>query len=301
MDMIGLKIIDINWRWRDGYIQSLKLFEKESGDRIQEVSLSGLIFNWKLSIERYCPGYFIEGKHNPCPDNSMIGTGYEQCLKCDRKQGFRSAFLFKEEPKPHIKKYLSQPHFIYLAYFEPGLIKVGTASKSRKKARLIEQDALVYSFIAKSDGFSIQDLERTISKECGLPERITNAHKLKYLTEVLRIPVAERLIEETYTKIFKLFGKSSEFEEWFFPKESFRIENLTSLPDLYFPDKKVHFLKHENVLFGKFLGLRGRFLLIENNGEIIAFDKKDLAGRKIEGIVEDYKYPIQKDEQIGLL
>ena len=309
------QIIDFTWKilGSDKCIPVLKLREVGESE-VKSIELPGYNFDFSLSQEKYCVGYLKNGEMVPCKladSETHLGRildkpTYTQCPTCERLQGFKSAFMFGKEANENVKEYLSQKHLIYIAYFEPGIIKVGTASDSRKDKRLIEQDALLYCFIAETHGSdfalagqAIQELEHAISRELKITVVVKSGHKFKYLHQKPQSHGVKKLLE-AYTSVYNKFS-TGKFSEWLIEKNKIEIVNLSNQPWVYYPDKKVNLMKNELNVFGQFLGMRGRYLLIENYDNIIAFDERWIIGRTIQDYLEDYKYPIEPDTQLSLM
>lgn len=304
------QILDIKYKYiplEDFYYVSLKILDLQTQES-QTITLSNVLkknslsfLNFGLSEKKYCTGYFKDNKRLPCllqKSKSLpaeISGTQTQCPVCEKAQGFKDAFLFGKEPNETAKKYLTQPHFVYLAVFYPNLLKVGTASNVRKFLRPIEQDALVYSYIAQSDGFNIQKLERKISKEFNITEFVQSSHKFKYLS--LKLPESSKnIILSTYKSIYSKLSCTDEFKEWFLKENE--IKDLRE--EVYYPKENITYLKNEKNLFGKFLGLRGKYLILENGNYEVALNKDFLTGRLIEGSFDNYEYQVQRDDTISL-
>lgn len=315
------KIIDILWRYNSKnqqYSQELKLYSEEDKEE-KTINLEGFKFNWKLSKERFCPGYYLDGKYNPCPfDKVLEKKTYQNCYHCEQQQGFKAAFLFNQKPNENMQKYLSKKHLIYLAWFAPDKIKVGTSAESRKFIRPIEQDALVYCFIAESDGFNIQKLEREISKSFDVTETVRSANKFKNLGYKSLGNEPKQFLKSYYQKIYDKFKINDNFRDWLFEEEQIEIIDLRNLENLFYPEKEVQLLFNtppasatpptlggdQLILSGDFEGLRGRFTLFENGGNIFAVDEREIIGRKIVDYLENYNYVVNSksdDSQLSLL
>lgn len=252
-------------------------------------------FKFQLSTERFCTGYF-DLRLYPCPYSNIVEGRHTQCHFCEKKQGFKSAFLFRGVANEIAERYLSQPHFIYLAYFYPDTIKVGTASENRLDVRPVEQDALLYSFIAKVEsGFEVQKLEREISKKFGLTEFVRSSQKLKNIEYEIDYQKAWKHLNSVIDRIFT--NLSEEFQSSLIDRSEIKIVDFSK--NLYYPKSKFTKIGNEDFLVGKFLGLRGRFLFLENHGNIFLFDTKYLIGKKA-GNTDNYKYKIDQDDQLGL-
>lgn len=298
-------ILNIYWTQKNNgefYSPKIKIYDSINKD-IKSFELSGYDFKFKLSEKRYCTGYYKDGEFKICKlaGEDGIGVeldpGFDQCRVCEKIMGFKSAFFYQGEANENAQKHLSQTHYIYLTYFEPGIIKVGTAAESRKLIRPIEQDGLIYAYIAQSDGFNIQKLERFISKNVGVTEFVKSGHKFKYLAENIQKEKAEDLIKSTFQKIEMLLGDNMDFQGWLF--DSIKIIDVSEKPPFFFPTEKINQIKTYENLAGNYLGLRGRYLLLNNYGKIVAFDTKQIVGRTFEYLDENFEYKIEGDAQLG--
>lgn len=301
------QILNIYWVEKNNgelYSSKIKIYDSLTKE-IKSFKLKDYIFKFKLSEKRYCTGYYKDGQLNICKLAGDDGIGVEldsethdQCRVCEKIQGFKNAFFFKGEANENAQKHLSQLHYIYLAYFEPGIIKVGTAAESRKYIRPIEQDGLIYSYIAQSDGFNIQKLERFISKNIGVTEYVKSGHKFKFLSQRPNSENAENLIKSTFQKIEMLLGTNEDFQGWLF--DSIKIIDVSEKPPFYFPTERVNLIKNYEILSGNYLGLRGRYLLLNNYGKIVAFDTRPIIGRTFEYLDETLEYKVEGEDQLGL-
>lgn len=313
------QVFDFIWKYHkenftnSEYIPYLQLKNTENLE-IADIQFSNLkYFNYKLSKRKYCIGFNNENGLNKCINTYSNNIGFNlwkpyqiQCFHCERAQGFKSAFFFGEDPNEYTRKHLEQQHYIYLAYFYPGIVKVGTASSTREGIRLIEQDALMFAFIAVSDGFNIQKLEKEISKKLNITQTVRSRKKLDNLSKKIDSDAAKILLKSNIDKVLKSF-ENTEFESWFFDREKIKIEDITEQKNIYYPEGKVQLLNPEYFndlefipIVGKYLGLRGRFLLIENDFKTYALDTRFLTGRTVE-YIDDFKYEksINSNEQIN--
>lgn len=138
---------------------------------------------------KFCLGYVTmngDGSRNtiPCPKNKAIRTG-TQCEGCRRldQTKFMHHFHKTGEAPAGLKKYLEQPHFLYIASFAHGATKVGTTSTQSKWSRLAQQGAVIARYIAKaSDGAAIRVLEDLVTEHVGLSQQVRQKSKIKGLT-----------------------------------------------------------------------------------------------------------------------
>jgi len=129
---------------------------KNNGNPHYEIIRNGVITAINLSVgiplpqgtERHCTGYYdfsygTTGAHTPCPHAAQVAKGH-QCRSCQFQEGFVALHNTKHlnAVPPQLRSYVSQEHYLYLAAFGGGVVKVGTAARSRHPARWYEQGAL---------------------------------------------------------------------------------------------------------------------------------------------------------------
>lgn len=293
---LNSQIIDLNWSYDTEYFPQISYFD---GNEVKSENIHDFFFNLKLSPYRKCVGYYEGGKYFPCINSAQIEEKYERCMFCEGKLGFKSAFLFGATPNENAKRYLSKNHFIYLAYFEPGIIKVGTASESRRLLRPIEQDALLYIYIAQNSGFKIQELEKAISSSLQITETVSSKVKFKYIGVKPDIQKAKDIIFDMIKQIKSDPSIMEKFGSWFLPEKDLKFVDITQDNDFIFPED-LHLITDTNI-YGKLLGIRGKFVILDYDNSMIALSRKDLIGRIVEDYLHNYKYEIQKKEQLSLI
>ncbi|WP_288023795.1 DUF2797 domain-containing protein [Arthrobacter sp.] len=131
---------------------------------------------------RYCLGFSVvlgpnDAEHHSCPTLQAAERGY-QCGSCFARDDFR--FMHDSHRRgigpPGLKAYLAQPHWLYIATFADGTVKVGTASQRSKWSRLAEQGAIVARYVAHArDGSVVRMLEDAVSAELGLTQCVRGA------------------------------------------------------------------------------------------------------------------------------
>ncbi|RBM00524.1 DUF2797 domain-containing protein [Glutamicibacter soli] len=143
----------------------------------------------QVSDLKFCLGYITMnpdgGRNNfPCPKNKAVRTGNQcdQCRRLDHSK-FMHHFHTTGEAPAGMRKYLEQPHFLYVASFAHGATKVGTTSTQSKWSRLAQQGAVVARYIAGAgDGAAIRVLEDLITEHVGLGQQVRQKSKVKGLT-----------------------------------------------------------------------------------------------------------------------
>lgn len=273
-----------------------QLITQSSGNKTIRKLEIGESISWLLSQNKHCAGYSGQDGYLACPTNNTVEANYEMCASCDTKQGFRSAFFFGGPPNDLMQEYLGSKHYIYLTFFQPNILKVGTAKYSRRLSRLIEQDALFSFFIAQTNGFEIQKLEKHISKYFGLTEVVYSRQKLKYLSTKIDINLARKQLNSLLTKL-----KQEEFLQPFFIENLPEEVDFTNNKSIYYP-KNFELVKISDVVVGKFLGIRGKFLILDYDGQTIAISTKQIVGRYYqETEATENVYKLKGGGQLGLI
>jgi hypothetical protein len=70
-----------------------------------------------------------------------------------------------------------RPYRVYLAWFGPGLVKVGITAYERGSARLLEQGAVCFSWLGHGPLMAARRTEELLRAALGVPDRIPYAHK----------------------------------------------------------------------------------------------------------------------------
>ncbi len=77
----------------------------------------------------------------------------------------------------HDRGTIRRPYRVYLAWFGPGLVKVGITAYERGAARLLEQGAVCFSWLGRGPLMSARRTEELLRAALGVPDRIPYAHK----------------------------------------------------------------------------------------------------------------------------
>jgi len=129
--------------------------------------------SWHLSGPRRCTGPWAGNARRPCPARAEIGaSGTDaQCPACalaDRgRQVARDAALGDQ----------GREYRLYLAWFGPGLVKIGLTATDRGRDRLLEQGAITFTMLAAGPYVPVRQAERLTAAAGLARERITAAAK----------------------------------------------------------------------------------------------------------------------------
>jgi hypothetical protein len=140
--------------------------------------------------DRRCTGYFdlaaTPPSHVTCSAWRAVSTG-TQCATCRHREGFTGAHTVHQGSAgipEHVRRYLAQPHYLYLDVFPDGSRKVGTVAEARLGSRLAEQGAAAACYVARGeDGTLIRRAEADVSSHFSLKQAITTRRKLAALQQ----------------------------------------------------------------------------------------------------------------------
>ena len=139
------------------------------GPEARRPAAPGASISWRLAGPRACTGIWTGSARRPCPARTPItadGTD-PQCPACARADRGRQ-IARDAVPVDDGREYL-----LYLAWFGPGLVKVGLTAGDRGRDRLLEQGAITFTFLAAGPYTPIRQAERLISATGLASERIT--------------------------------------------------------------------------------------------------------------------------------
>ncbi|MFG2324154.1 DUF2797 domain-containing protein [Streptomyces sp. NPDC048568] len=114
----------------------------------------------------------VGARGNACPVRAAVpgrstGARCEECARLDRAHSV-AADTIADDPRPYR---------VYLAWFGPGLVKVGITAQARGPARLLEQGAVCFSWLGRGPLMAARRTEELLRAALGVPDRIPYAHK----------------------------------------------------------------------------------------------------------------------------
>ncbi|GAA3809074.1 DUF2797 domain-containing protein [Streptomyces chiangmaiensis] len=136
-----------------------------------------------------------------CPVRAEVagrstGARCEECARLDRAHSV-AADTVADDPRPYR---------VYLAWFGPGMVKVGITVAERGATRLLEQGAVCFSWLGRGPLMAARRAEELLRAALRVPDRIPYADK-RGVRAVLP-PVRERLAElaEVHARAVALEG-----------------------------------------------------------------------------------------------
>ena len=198
----------------------------------------GKTFTMIVGDNKYCVGYYdFESLESfPCPycTHMQETDKGNECAQCRKKSGFNPAFYNANTVSSKQAQYNNRPHSVYLAWFCPGVVKVGIAMSERIVTRLNEQGARYAITVAQtSNAVDARCIEKELSSKWHLPERLTNRQKIDYVLkgEPNLVDARFELLEQArrtgmttiqeYGEINQAyFAKSIDYSNLFVPKHN---------------------------------------------------------------------------------
>ncbi|MFG2138882.1 DUF2797 domain-containing protein [Streptomyces sp. NPDC048650] len=163
---------------------------------------AGKVLAFAARGERRCLGVRRGGRWTACPYAAVLdGAGAkDRCASCDRLDRSRSvaADTMADDPRPY---------GVYLAYFGPGLLKVGITAAERGPARLVEQGAVAYAWLGRGPLMAARRAEALLGSALAVPDRFGKA--AKRAARAALPPVADRIAE-----LSRLHGRARELTGW---------------------------------------------------------------------------------------
>ncbi|MCP3818019.1 DUF2797 domain-containing protein [Streptomyces sp. A3M-1-3] len=160
----------LGMRWSAGG-PGLVWHRAERGERVSPFAY-GTGLGIRAEGERSCVGVRRGGRRTGCPVGAVIGgrSGSAQCGECARLDRSFSVAADTNAADP-------RPYSVYLAWFGPGMVKVGITAVERGPVRLLEQGAVAFSRLGRGPLMAARRTEELLRTALGVPDRIPYAQK----------------------------------------------------------------------------------------------------------------------------
>ncbi|MFJ3879240.1 DUF2797 domain-containing protein [Streptomyces sp. NPDC090077] len=152
--------------------------------------------------ERHCLGVRRAGKRTPCPAARTVPgrAGNAQCPECARLDRSFSVAADTNAADPRTYR-------VYLAWFGPGMVKVGITAEERGPVRLLEQGAVTWAWLGRGPLMAARRTEELLRAALGVPDRIAYARKRAVRA---RLPVAAERARE----VAELYARAAALPGW---------------------------------------------------------------------------------------
>ncbi|MGW7450281.1 DUF2797 domain-containing protein [Streptomyces sp. NPDC054787] len=187
-------------RWQDGS-PAIGWYGQGRGERA-----SVLAYGQRLAFvaggERRCLGVRRAGKRTPCPTAATVPgrAANAQCPECARLDRSFSVAADTNAADPRTYR-------VYLAWFGPGMVKVGITAEERGPARLLEQGAVAWAWLGRGPLMAARRTEELLRAALGVPDRIAYARKRAVRAGLA--PAAERAAE-----VAELHARAAALADW---------------------------------------------------------------------------------------
>lgn len=230
-----------------------------------------------------CAGSTENGIWKPCPKGS---TGKAKCEYCRAIEG---NFIFtafdgfdQSQLQPGDLEKIRGEHVVYFALFDAGVLKVGVSKLERKIMRQIEQGSHQTLYWAQTpDGVVARQIE-TLARRTGLADKIQGRQKKGLLQPAVSLADGQKELQEALEKSLKGFAQAEHLKKFLLDTPEFVAwEEIYHTNELSQISKPLHpiTLDTEESVSGKIVAIKGQFLVIETEDELVSLDAKKLLGR----------------------
>ncbi|MFD5691240.1 DUF2797 domain-containing protein [Streptomyces rubiginosohelvolus] len=168
------------------------------GDRRVSVLAYGAGLGFRAVGERHCVG----ARGNVCPLGAVVpgrstGGRCAECARLDRAHSV-AADTMADDPRTYR---------VYLAWFGPGMVKVGITGEERGAARLREQGAVAFSWLGRGPLMAARRTEEVLRAALGVPDRIPYAKKRSVRGQLPGTEERAGAVAELYARAAALEGR----------------------------------------------------------------------------------------------
>lgn len=213
----------------------------------------------------------VGARGNVCPVRAVVsarraGARCEECARLDRAHSV-AADTMADDPRPYR---------VYLAWFGPGMVKVGITGVARGPARLLEQGAVVFSWLGQGPLMAARRAEELLRAALRVPDRIPYAEKRAVRAA---LPGAgERLAEirELHARVMELDGWPESLERA--PFQAVDHTDVFGLEGLPAAVGVVSELVGGGVVSGELVAVAGPDLHLATGRGVVVLDTRLMTG-----------------------
>ena len=262
------------------------------GDEIKRRELFGQDLSLEFDFStKYCTGWVDFENHcsQICPDSATVDGKYENCLKCRDRTGFNPAFYNADSVSAQQEKINQNPHLVYLAYFAPGVIKVGISQEERGIRRLLEQGArLAVKLETFSSALIARQYEVKIAGLDGIVETMPIHKKLELIKQPFERATGEEKLRQKLLEIEQKIGVSFPRSELILCEDYFHTTDV----DL----TSVVLMKDQPQLVGHVLSVIGSIAITEYDGNLLGYNLKKYIGYRAQKITEPIELELPSEQ-----
>ncbi|MFJ5260546.1 DUF2797 domain-containing protein [Streptomyces sp. NPDC088387] len=199
------------------------------------------------------------------------GARCEECARLDRAHSV-AADTIADDPRPY---------HVYLAWFGPGMTKVGITAVERGPARLLEQGAVCFSWLGAGPLMAARRTEELLRAALGVPDRIPYSEK-RAVRAALPVSAAERAAEigELHARAVALGGwPESLVRKPFRAVDHVGVFGLAGVPEAF---GEVRALVAGGVVSGELVAAAGPDLHLATGDGVLVLDTRLMRGWELE-------------------
>ena len=214
----------------------------------------------------------VGARGHACPVRAAVpgrstGARCEECARLDRAHSV-AADTIADDPRPYR---------VYLAWFGPGMVKVGITGEERGSARLLEQGAVCFTWLGTGPLMAARRTEELLRAALGVPDRIPYAEKRAVRAE---LPGSR---EERAAEVVELHARAAALPAW--PESLERAAcqpvdhvDVFGLTGLAAAVGAVSELVAGGVVGGRLVAAAGPDLHLETGGGVVVLDTRLMTG-----------------------
>lgn len=214
----------------------------------------------------------VGARGHACPVRAAVsgrstGARCEDCGRLDRAHSV-AADTIADDPRPY---------HVYLAWFGPGMTKVGITALERGSARLLEQGAVCFTWLGAGPLMAARRTEELLRAALRVPDRIPYADK-RAVRSGLPASAAERAAE-----VEDLHARAVALDDW--PESLVREPcqpvdhaGVFGLADLAGAVGEVTELVAGGAVSGRLVAAAGPDLHVETGGGVVVVDTRLMTG-----------------------
>ena len=225
--------------------------------------------------ERTCVG----ARGNGCPVAAVVparstGARCPECARLDRAHSV-AADTIADDPRTYR---------VYLAWFGPGMVKVGITAEERGAARLREQGAVVFSWLGRGPLMAARRTEELLRAALGVPDRIPYARKRAVRGMLPGVGERAAEVAESYGRAAALEGGGWPDSLERLPFEAVDHGELFGLDGTVEVARAVTGLVDGGVVAGRLVAAAGPDLHLETGaGGVVVLDTRLVTGWDLTG------------------
>ncbi|WP_078916282.1 DUF2797 domain-containing protein [Streptomyces viridochromogenes] len=223
----------------------------------------------------------VGARGHACPVRAIVpgrstGARCEECARLDRAHSV-AADTIADDPRPY---------HVYLAWFGPGMTKVGITALERGSARLLEQGAVCFSWLGVGPLMAARRTEELLRAALRVPDRIPYGAK-RAVRSALPASAAERAaeVEDLHARAVALPAWPESLDrEPCQPVDHAGAFGLAGLPPAV---GEVTELVAGGAVSGRLVAAAGPDLHVETGGGVVVVDTRLMRGWELVPAVGD--------------